>query len=64
MYKLINDSEMNKEFFKLKDIDRDNVLWWMNKITGSNYNVCRRNPQNSASPMILCLGDVVIMEQE
>jgi len=58
----ILDLETKNEFFKLRDIDRDHVLWWMNKITGLNYNVCRSDPENSSSSMILCLGDIIIME--
>jgi len=51
------------EFFDMKDIERDNIIYWLNKITGLNYNLSRSEADNNASPMILYLGDMVIMRQ-
>ncbi len=60
---LVRDLEGIGSFFKLKDRERNNILEWINRITGLKYNICRSDPDNSASPMLLCLGDVIIMEQ-
>jgi len=59
----VYDLRLIKEFFNMKDIERDNIISWLNKITGLNYNLCRSDEGCSASPMMLCLGDVVIMHQ-
>jgi hypothetical protein len=54
---------ITKTFFLLKDDHRELILNFMNQITGLNYNITRSDPENSCSPLILCLGDVVIMHQ-
>jgi hypothetical protein len=57
------DPEIVKTFFLLKDEQRDIILKFINKITGLDYNIVRSDPENSCSPLLLCLGDVVIMHQ-
>lgn len=60
----VYDSTLTKAFFNLKDKERDFILYWLNKITGLNYNVCRSDEERNTSPMLLCLGDVVVINQE
>lgn len=59
------DVEDVKEFYYMKDRERNNIVSWLNKITGLNYNLRRSDEERNTSPMILFLGeDEIIMHQE